>query len=201
MAPEWRQPKRKRETQELTKGNERAADKKITPNVLSLASPRTEVCLKKAKSLERKNSGVKPCREPCASHPNPTSRRRVLAKSWCHDKFTAWKSMNSDGLAEQAKRLRDLRTTLLLFYLSSGAFPQANICCRCKRFNLSAIKLLARVGRLDVDWLPLGRANWEGLLGARSERTARCFMTRRQRDYWWDPSCIGLRCIGKDWYQ
>lgn len=67
--------------------------------------------------------------------------------------------MNSDGLAEQAKRLRDLRTTLLLFYLSSGAFPQANICCRCKRFNLSAIKLLARVGRLDVDWLPLGRAN------------------------------------------
>lgn len=58
--------------------------------------------------------------------------------------------MNSDGPAEQAKRLRDLRTTLLLFYLSSGAFPQANICCRCKRFNLSAIKLLARVGRLDV---------------------------------------------------
>lgn len=83
--------------------------------------------------------------------------------------------MNSDGPAEQAKRLRDLRTTLLLFYLSSGAFPQANICCRCKRFNLSAIKLLARVGRMDVDWLPLRRANWEGLLGARSERTAQMF--------------------------
>lgn len=56
MAPKWRQPKRKRETQELTKWNERTADKKITLNVLSLASPVTEVCLKKAKSSHSKNS-------------------------------------------------------------------------------------------------------------------------------------------------
>lgn len=135
--------------------------------------------------------------ESSASHPNPTLCRRVLAIGRCHDKFTTWKSLNSDGLAEQAKSLSDLRTTLLLFYLSSGAFSRAHICCRCKRFNLSAIKLLARVGRMDNDWLPLRRANWEGLLGARSECTARCFMTRRQSDYWWDPSCTGLRCVSE----
>lgn len=201
MAPGWRQPKRKREIQELTKGNGRAVDKKITPNVLSLASPRTEVCLKKANPLEWKNSGSTLEGSHVQATPIQPYAEDFLATGWCHDKLKTWKSIHFDGLAEQATSSRDLKTTGLLFYLSSGAFSRLNICCRCKRFNLSAIKLLARVGRMDVDWMPLRRANWEGPLGARSECTARCFMTRRQRDYWCDPSCIGLRCIGKDWYQ
>lgn len=57
MALKWRQAARKRETWELTKGNERTADKKTTTNVRSLAAPEAEVCLKEVKSSGSKNSG------------------------------------------------------------------------------------------------------------------------------------------------
>lgn len=68
--------------------------------------------------------------------------------------------MNSDGLAKQAKSYETRGPPA--YHFTCHLVPSwADICCRCKRFNLSAITLLARVGWIDVDWMPLRRVRAE----------------------------------------